>query len=67
MSDDLKPLESEQEVASQSGGNQVNPIDVIMDAVSDEAKRNDVKHAIMLIREESYSGPIPSPSRSSRV
>lgn len=38
MSDEFKPLESEQEVASQSGGNQVNPIDVIMDAVSDEAK-----------------------------
>lgn len=39
----------------------ISPDEIILRAVSDETKKADVRQAIMLIREESYSGPIPSP------
>ncbi len=38
-----------------------DPVDIILGAVPDEGKREDVRQAIMLIKEESFSGPIPPP------
>lgn len=60
MKDDLNPATNEKQSPT-IGEDMVNPFDVIMGAVSDEKKKADVQQAIMLIREESYSGPIPSP------
>lgn len=42
-----------------------NPVKVIMDAVPD-SKKKEVKEALMIMRSELYSGPIPPPEALAR-
>ena len=42
-----------------------SPVQVILDAVP-ESKKEEVKEALMIIRSEMYSGPIPPPEALAR-
>lgn len=61
MSETIKEIVTETEKVQETE----SPVKVILDAVP-ESKKEEVKEALMIIRSEMYSGPIPPPEALAR-
>lgn len=61
MSETIKEIVTEKEKVQETE----SPVKVILDAVP-ESKKEEVKEALMIIRSEMYSGPIPPPEALAR-